>query len=54
MEQKNPVHGKLKKNRILHNYQRYYYISYYGQLTNLGRLRMTGLGQRLREVYIDK
>ncbi|CAO3687545.1 unnamed protein product [Rhizopus microsporus] len=27
---------------------------YYGQLTNLGRLRMTGLGQRLREVYIDK
>lgn len=28
--------------------------SYYGQLTNLGRFRMTSLGQRLREVYVNK
>ncbi|CAO3686612.1 unnamed protein product [Rhizopus stolonifer] len=27
---------------------------YYGQLTNLGRFRMTSLGQRLRQVYIEK
>ena len=27
---------------------------YYGQLTNLGRYRMTSLGDRIREVYINK
>ncbi|KAL7316637.1 hypothetical protein PS15m_005714 [Mucor circinelloides] len=27
---------------------------YYGQLTNLGRYRMTSLGNRIREVYINK
>ncbi|GAN09533.1 phosphoglycerate mutase-like protein [Mucor ambiguus] len=27
---------------------------YYGQLTNLGRYRMTTLGSRIREVYINK
>ncbi|KAI8967087.1 histidine phosphatase superfamily [Mycotypha africana] len=29
-------------------------LCYYGQLTNLGRYRMTILGQRMREFYIDK
>ncbi|KAI8644322.1 histidine phosphatase superfamily [Parasitella parasitica] len=27
---------------------------YYGQLTNLGRYRMTSLGERIREMYINK
>lgn len=27
---------------------------YYGQLTNLGRFRMNSLGERIREVYINK
>ncbi|KAF7731246.1 hypothetical protein EC973_000662 [Apophysomyces ossiformis] len=27
---------------------------YYGQLTNMGRKNMTSLGNRLREIYIDK
>jgi acid phosphatase len=31
-----------------------FYNSYYGQLTNLGRYRMTSLGDRIREVYINK
>jgi acid phosphatase len=29
-------------------------FSYYGQLTNLGRYRMTLLGQNIRDVYINR